>query len=102
VLIAISVLAVTGYAAETSGIARADSDQPGTAPSSDGNGVTLRSLAAPVQLEIFIESQCPHCAQFESTYGDKIAGYLGDGRLAMTYRPAKAAYPNGSLRDRGR
>jgi hypothetical protein len=40
-----------------------------------------------VQLEIFIEPQCPHCAQFESIYGDKIAGYLSDGRLAMTYRP---------------
>jgi hypothetical protein len=83
VLIAVSVLAATGCAEQT----HADADQPGIAPSSDGNGVVLGSPDAPVQLETFIEPQCPHCAQFESTYGDKITGYLGDGRLAMTYRP---------------
>ena len=41
---------------------------------------------APVQLEIFCEPQCPHCAELESTYGDRIAGELASGRLAVTYR----------------
>jgi hypothetical protein len=86
-LIAVLVLAATGCAEESSGITRADADQPGIAPSNDGNGVTLGSPDAPVQLEAFIEPQCPHCAEFESTYGDNIAGYLADGRLAITYRP---------------
>jgi thioredoxin family protein len=84
-LIAVLVLAATGCADGT--VTHADADQPGTSPSSDGNGVMLGYLDAPVQLETFIEPQCSHCAQFESTYGDKITGYLGDGRLAMTYRP---------------
>jgi protein-disulfide isomerase len=86
-LIAVVVLATTGCTGQTSGITHADADQPGAAPSSDGYGVMLGSPNAPVQLETFIEPQCPHCAQFEATHGDAIAGYLADGRLAMTYRP---------------
>src|SRR5205807_7725773 len=86
-LIAVLVLTTTGCAQQASDVSDSDADQPGIAPSSDGYGVMLGSPNAPVQLETFIEPQCPHCAQFESTYGDAIAGYLDDGRLAMTYRP---------------
>jgi hypothetical protein len=55
----------------------------------DGNGVMVASGwsgAAPVQLEIFCDPQCPYCAQLESTYGDRFAGDLASGRLAVTYR----------------
>lgn len=82
-VIAVFVLAITGCG----GIARADADQPGVARSGDRNGVVVGSPDAPVQLEIFIEPQCPHVAELESGYGDQIAGFLGGGRLAVTYRP---------------
>jgi protein-disulfide isomerase len=65
------------------GTATGHADVPRTA---DGNGVMVGSGAAPVQLEIFCEPQCPHCAQFESTDGDRLAGDLAGGRLAVTYR----------------
>jgi hypothetical protein len=65
----------------STGTARAD--VPRTA---DGNGVAVGSGAAPVQLEVFCEPQCPHCADLESTYGDRLAGDLAGGRLAVTYR----------------
>lgn len=52
----------------------------------DGNGVMVGSGTAPVQLEIFCEPQCPHCAELESKYGDRIAGDVASGRLAVTYR----------------
>jgi hypothetical protein len=65
----------------STGTARAD--VPRTA---DGNGVAVGSGAAPVQLEVFCEPQCPHCADLESTYGDLLAGDLAGGRLAVTYR----------------
>lgn len=55
--------------------------------SSDGYGVVVGSPDAPVQLEIFIEPQCPNVAELESTYGDRIASGIGSGRLAVTYRP---------------
>ncbi|MCV7402224.1 thioredoxin domain-containing protein [Mycobacterium fragae] len=54
--------------------------------SGDGYGVVVGSADAPVQLEIFCEPQCPHCAEFESSYGQQIADNLGSGRLAVTYR----------------
>ncbi|MCV7061694.1 thioredoxin domain-containing protein [Mycolicibacterium vaccae] len=52
----------------------------------DGNGVLVGRPDAPVQLEIFCEPQCPHCAELEAKDGDRIAGALDDGRLAVTYR----------------
>jgi protein-disulfide isomerase len=58
-------------------------DVPRTA---DGNGVLAGPGDAPAQLEIFCEPQCPHCAELESTYGDRVAGDLASGRLAITYR----------------
>lgn len=52
----------------------------------DADGVLVGSWLAPVQLEIFCEPQCPHCAEFEATDGDRLAGALASGRLALTYR----------------
>jgi protein-disulfide isomerase len=52
----------------------------------DGNGILAGSVVAPIQLEIFCEPQCPHCAELESTYGDRIAADVAGGRLAVTYR----------------
>lgn len=52
----------------------------------DGNGVLVGSWIAPVQLEVFCEPQCPHCAEFEAADGDKLAAALAGGRLAITYR----------------
>jgi len=52
----------------------------------DGNGVIVGSGFAPVQLEVFCEPQCPYCAERESTYGDRLAGDVAAGRLAVTYR----------------
>jgi len=52
----------------------------------DGNAVLPGSPIAPVQLEIFCEPQCPYCAALEATHGDRLAGALAGGRLAITYR----------------
>lgn len=54
--------------------------------SADGYGVVLGSPAAPARVEIFCEPQCPHCADLESSDGDRIADDVGSGRLAVTYR----------------
>lgn len=59
----------------------------GAVLSADGYGVVVGAPMAPVQLDIFIEPQCPPCAQFESDYGDRLADRMGRGQLAVTYRP---------------
>ena len=65
------------------GTGTAHADVPRT---TDGSGVVVGSGAAPVQLEVFCEPQCPHCAELESKYGDRFAADLASGRLAVTYR----------------
>jgi hypothetical protein len=80
------LLAATALWSVAFGGGTAHADVPRTP---DGDGVMLGSGwsgAAPVQLEIFCEPQCPDCAQLESTYGDRVAGDLAGGRLAVTYR----------------
>jgi hypothetical protein len=80
------LLAVTTLWSVTFVTGTAYADVPRTP---DGNGVIVASGwsgAAPVQLEIFCDPQCPYCAQLESTYGDRFAGDLASGRLAVTYR----------------
>jgi protein-disulfide isomerase len=52
----------------------------------DDDGVLVGSGTAPVQLEILCDPQCPYCAELESTDGDRVAGALAGGRLAVTYR----------------
>src|ERR1700743_2655231 len=52
----------------------------------DGDGVLVGSWIASVQLAIFCGPACTHCAEFESTDGDRLAAALATGRLAITYR----------------
>lgn len=80
------VWAATALSLVIFGTPTAHADVPRTP---DGDGVVVSSVwpgAAPGQLEIFCEPQCPYCAEFESTYGDRIAGDVASGRLAITYR----------------
>ncbi|BBY07051.1 thioredoxin domain-containing protein [Mycobacterium noviomagense] len=86
-LLAVFLLACAGCTREVAGTAQVDRHHPGTVISADGYGVVVGFPNAPVQLETFIEPQCPHCAEFESAYGDKLAGYISSGRLVLTYRP---------------
>jgi protein-disulfide isomerase len=66
-----------------SATATAHADVPRTI---DADGVLVGSWIAPVQLEIFCEPQCPHCAEFEAADGDRLVAAMAAGRLAITYR----------------
>lgn len=80
------VLAATVLWSVVFGAGTALADVPRTP---DGNAVMVGSGwpgAAPVQLEIFCDPQCPYCAELESTYGDRLADDVASGRLAVTYR----------------
>jgi Thioredoxin len=84
------LIAASGCAREVSGVAVAPAGTQSSAQvalSPDGFGVRLGRPAAPAQIDIYIEPQCPHCADFEKQFGDEIARYVSDGKLAVTYRP---------------
>ncbi len=62
-------------------------NKPGSEITEDGWGVQIGYPDAPVQIEFFTEPQCPACAHLQHEAGDAIAAAVGQGRLAVTYRP---------------
>jgi protein-disulfide isomerase len=87
VAVAALLLMLTGCSREIAGVAKPHPRQPGVALSSDGYGIVAGFADAPVQLEIFTEPQCEHCAHLQATSGDEIKRNIESGRLAVTYRP---------------
>ena len=80
-------LTSTGCTRAIEGVAQPDPHKPGIALSSDGYGVVTGFADAPVQLELFTEPQCDHCADLQHEFGDKFKNYLESGRLSIVYRP---------------
>lgn len=77
----------TGCTREITGSARPDPNGPATKITDDGYGIIAGDPEAPIQLELFTEPQCTHCADLQNDFGDEIARYMNQGRLAITYRP---------------
>jgi protein-disulfide isomerase len=83
----LTLMLVSGCSKVVAGVAMPDPHRPGVAISSDGFGIVTGFADAPVQLEIFTEPQCSHCAHLQATYGEDIKRYIESGQLAITYRP---------------
>ena len=81
------VLVVTGCSRQITGTAHVDPNQPLASITKDGFGIRAGSEDAPVQVELYTEPQCSHCADLQADFGDQIAYYIGIGQLAVTYRP---------------
>ncbi len=86
-LVVALVVLVSGCAREISGVAQRDPHGPATAITDDGFGIIVGDPKAPVQLELYTEPQCTHCADLQRDFGKELAGYLDLGQLAVTYRP---------------
>jgi hypothetical protein len=81
------LLLVTGCTRDVSGTAERDPTPIPAALSKDGSGIKIGLNEAPIQLEIYTEPQCRHCADVQADFGDKLAYYVATGQLAITYRP---------------
>jgi protein-disulfide isomerase len=81
------LLAGTACSKQIAGTALIGGDQPQTTITDDKFGIRAGLEDAPVQLEIYTEPQCSHCADLQADFGDQIAYYIGTGQLAVTYRP---------------
>jgi hypothetical protein len=81
------VLVVTGCSRQITGTAQVDPNQPLASITKDGFGIRAGLAEAPVQVELYTEPQCSHCADLQADFGDQIAYYIGIGQLAVTYRP---------------
>ncbi|ART68124.1 protein-disulfide isomerase [Mycobacterium dioxanotrophicus] len=80
-------LTTAGCTQVVSGTAAPDPNGPPTEITKDGSGIQVGFTDAPLQIEIFTEPQCPHCAQLQHDFGDEISSYINLGELAVTYRP---------------
>lgn len=81
------VVLTTGCTRAVTGSALPDPHGPATKLTEDGFGIIAGDPAAPVQIELFTEPQCTHCADLQKDFGPELARYMNLGRLAVTYRP---------------
>jgi protein-disulfide isomerase len=81
------LVAVTGCGRAVTGKAVGDLDPPLVQVTEDSYGIRAGLEDAPVQLELYTEPQCTHCAELQADFGDQFAYYIGTGQLAITYRP---------------
>ncbi len=81
------VVALGGCTRGIPGTAIGDLKPPLVEATQDSFGIRAGLEDAPVQLEIYTEPQCTHCADLQRDFGDQFAYYIGTGQLAITYRP---------------
>ncbi|MET0452872.1 MAG: thioredoxin domain-containing protein [Mycobacterium sp.] len=86
-LLASLLVASTACSRAISGTAQPDPNKPPVEIVEDGFGIKVGFPDAPVQLEIYTEPQCNHCADLQADFGDQIRGYLNTGQLTVIYRP---------------
>ncbi|WP_179466183.1 DsbA family protein [Mycolicibacterium vinylchloridicum] len=87
VVVVALVMLVAGCSKEIAGVAQMDPRGPGTALSKDGFGIVVGDPKAPVEIEIYTEPQCDHCADLQKDFGDELSRYINLGQLVVTYRP---------------
>ena len=83
----VTLLCLTGCSKAIAGVAQVDPHGPATQLSKDGFGILAGDPNAPIQIELYTEPQCTHCADLQKDYGKQLAKYLNLGQLAITYRP---------------
>jgi hypothetical protein len=81
------LITAVGCTNQIAGTAKQDPTQPPLALSDDGSGIVAGYPDAPVQIELYTEPQCNHCAELQAEFGDEMGHYINLGQLAVTYRP---------------
>jgi hypothetical protein len=87
VLAAALVFGAVGCTSHVTGTATIDPMKPPLGLSEEGYGIVAGYPDAPVQIELYTEPQCTHCAELQAAFGDDIKRHINIGDLAVTYRP---------------
>jgi protein-disulfide isomerase len=89
VVVALVALAASagGCTKAVTGTAQSDPHTAAVEITDDGYGIRAGFDDAPIEIEIFTEPQCSHCADLQADFGDQIAYFIATGQLAVTYRP---------------
>jgi protein-disulfide isomerase len=81
------MLVTTGCGRTVRGAAAPDPHTPGTAITADGFGIIAGKPDAGIQIELYTEPQCVHCANLQGRFGPQLRSLINLGELAITYRP---------------
>lgn len=69
-----------------------------TGPGTSGKGVTVGKSGAKVNIDLYLDFRCPHCAEFEKASGATIDKLVEDGTATLTYWPLRFVSPDASAR----
>ncbi|GAA1159838.1 thioredoxin domain-containing protein [Kribbella jejuensis] len=69
-----------------------------TGPGTSGKGVTVGKAGAKVNIDLYLDFRCPHCAEFEKDSGATIDKLVEDGTATLTYWPLQFVNPDSSPR----
>ncbi|GAA1602525.1 MULTISPECIES: DsbA family protein [Kribbella] len=69
-----------------------------TGPGTSGKGVTVGKTGAKVNIDLYLDFRCPHCADFEKESGATIDKLVADGTATLTYWPLQFVNPSASPR----
>ncbi|MGO4382611.1 DsbA family protein [Specibacter sp. RAF43] len=50
-------------------------------------GIQASASGKPVQVVMYIDFMCPHCAAFEQQFGEQLKGWQDAGKITVEYRP---------------
>lgn len=81
------MLVTTGCGRTVRGAGTADPHTPGTTITADGFGIIAGKPDAGIQIELYTEPQCSHCAHLQGQFGPQLRSLINLGELAITYRP---------------
>lgn len=69
-----------------------------TGPGTSGKGVTVGKTGAKVNIDLYLDFRCPHCAEFEKDSGAAVDKLVEDGTATLTYWPLQFVNPDSSPR----
>ena len=69
-----------------------------TGPGTSGKGVTVGKAGAKVNIDLYLDFRCPHCAEFEDSTGPAVDKLVQDGTATLTYWPLAFVNPDASPR----
>ncbi|WP_328999038.1 DsbA family protein [Kribbella sp. NBC_00709] len=69
-----------------------------TGPGTSGKGVTVGQAGAKVNIDLYLDFRCPHCAEFEESTGTTVDKLVQDGKATLTYWPLQFVNPDASPR----
>ena len=62
-------------------------EAPAEAPSpATPRDLTVAEKGEPINIAMYVDANCVHCADFEATYGDQIEEWLANGDVTVEYR----------------